>query len=155
MFCNWAYLINIQATARPTTSHCNADLKVCTNEGIFSTELFGEIPVKYNPSGICNMISLKSMKSLFPITYHSNPNDDERAMFNVHTTKGIIEFWSCSKRLHCYNLANTAQPAKILSKPCSKTSKDFPRIRRNVPSRQETTRDDGKSCQSQFQRDGA
>jgi hypothetical protein len=73
-------------------------------EGIFTTEQFGDIPVKYNPRGICNIISLKTMKSLFPITYESNPGDDAKASFKVHTNKGTVEFKPCSKGLHYYDL---------------------------------------------------
>lgn len=69
--------------------------------------------MKYNPLGICNVISLMTMTSLFPITYHSNPDDNKGAMSKVKTTKGTIEFKSCSKGLHYYNLSTTTQKATM------------------------------------------
>lgn len=104
MFCNRNYLTNVTAAPRPTTIHCNAGSTVCTKMGIFSTEEFGDIPVKYHPKGICNVISLKTMKSLFPITYSSTPGNDKEATFKVETRKGIIEFKPCSKGLHYFDM---------------------------------------------------
>lgn len=113
MFCNREYLRDVRAAARPTTIHCNAGSTVCKKEGIFSTEEFGDIPVKYHPVGICNVISLKTMKTLFPISYISKPNDPEAATFQVMTPKGIIEFKPCSKGLHYLDLSSTTQTAEM------------------------------------------
>eukprot|EP00804_Cyclotella_cryptica_P005871 CCRYP_000147-RA/>CCRYP_000147-RA protein AED:0.12 eAED:0.13 QI:0/0/0/1/0/0/3/0/1214 len=109
MFCNRSYLTKVKAATRPTTIHCNAGSTVCTKEGVFSTDEFGDIPVKYHPSGICNVISLKTMKALFPISYVSDPSNPEAATFQVKTKKGIIKFKPCSKGLHYYDLTTSTK----------------------------------------------
>eukprot|EP00804_Cyclotella_cryptica_P016583 CCRYP_020529-RA/>CCRYP_020529-RA protein AED:0.43 eAED:0.44 QI:0/0/0/1/0/0/2/0/156 len=109
MFCNKNYLVGIKEAARPTTIHCNAGSTVCNKVGTFSSEEFGDIPVKYHPKGICNMLSLKTMKSLFPITYTSTPGDQEVATFKVETRKGTIEFKPCSKGLHYFDMSQLSE----------------------------------------------
>eukprot|EP00804_Cyclotella_cryptica_P019093 CCRYP_021211-RA/>CCRYP_021211-RA protein AED:0.16 eAED:0.16 QI:0/0/0/0.66/1/1/3/0/1057 len=111
MFCNRDYLRDVKAAARPTTIHCNAGTTVCIKEGIISSEEFGDIPVKYHPTGICNIISLKTMKKLFPFSYCSTPNDPESATFRVSTKNGIVEFKPCAKGLHYFDLSTTTQEA--------------------------------------------
>eukprot|EP00804_Cyclotella_cryptica_P023430 CCRYP_020847-RA/>CCRYP_020847-RA protein AED:0.40 eAED:-0.81 QI:0/-1/0/1/-1/1/1/0/516 len=113
MFCNREYLRDVRAVARPTTIHCNAGSTVCMKEGCFSTKEFGDILVRYHPTGICNVISLKMMKKLFPISYVSKPSDPEAATFQVTTPKGIIEFRPCTKGLHYFDLSSTTQTAEM------------------------------------------
>eukprot|EP00804_Cyclotella_cryptica_P006894 CCRYP_007059-RA/>CCRYP_007059-RA protein AED:0.47 eAED:-0.58 QI:0/-1/0/1/-1/1/1/0/231 len=51
------------------------------------------------------MLSLKTMKSLFPITYSSTPGSGQEATFKVEYMKGIIEFKPCSKGLHYFDMS--------------------------------------------------
>ena len=62
--------------------------------------------------GICNVISLKTMRSLFPVMYH-NPEDSKGATFKAEMAKGTIEYKPCSKCLHYYNLSTTTQRATM------------------------------------------
>jgi hypothetical protein len=105
MFCNPRYLTNIKNASRSVIIHCNAGATRCTKEGIFKSAMFGEIPVRYNPRGICNVLSFKTVKSMFPITYRSEPDDGGKAAFEVHTPHGVVLFRPCSRGLHYLDLS--------------------------------------------------
>eukprot|EP00804_Cyclotella_cryptica_P023700 CCRYP_019316-RA/>CCRYP_019316-RA protein AED:0.38 eAED:0.25 QI:0/0/0/1/0/0/2/0/908 len=105
MFCNAKYLRNIRKASQPIVIHCNAGTTRCDKEGTFTSKLLGEIPVKYNPHGICNVVSFKTMKNLYPIKYESNPKDGGQAAFEVHTPRGIVRFRPCIWGLHYLDLA--------------------------------------------------
>eukprot|EP00804_Cyclotella_cryptica_P007796 CCRYP_001377-RA/>CCRYP_001377-RA protein AED:0.71 eAED:0.39 QI:0/0/0/0.66/0/0/3/0/576 len=108
MFYNRKYLKEVRAAVRPTTIHCNAG-----STGILSTEEFGDIPVKYRPTGICNVISLKTMQALFPISHINDPRNPKAATFQVKMPQGIIEFKPCSKGLHYFDLSGTTQMVEM------------------------------------------
>ena len=100
MFCNRTYLRDIRTAVHPTTIYCNAGSTVSTGDGIFTTELSGDIPVKYNPEGTCNNVSFKTVKKLSPITYKRDLGDGGGATFKVHTKKEVAYFKPCMKGLH-------------------------------------------------------
>ena len=104
MFCSKKYLCNIKLAKHATIIHFNVGSIQAMDEGIFDSDIFGDIPIKCNPRGICNLISLKTMKKLFPITYQSSPDDGENTAFQVHATHGIIEFKPCNEGLHYMDL---------------------------------------------------
>jgi len=105
MFCNPRYLCNIKDATRPVTIHCNAGATQCTKEGVFRSAMLGDIPVKYNPRGICNVLSFKTVKRLYPMTYKSDPSDGGEAAFEVHTPVGVVRFKPCSRGLHYLDLS--------------------------------------------------
>ena len=90
---------------QPIIIHCIAGAKRCSKEGVFASTLFGDIPVSYSPHGICNVISFRTMKRLYHITYESNPNDREIAAFEIHTPFGIVKFRLCDLGLHYLDLS--------------------------------------------------
>ena len=105
MFCNPHLITNIRTS--PTTAYirCNAGVKAITKIGDFHG-FDKQITVRYDPDGICNIVSFKTMKQLYPITYDSRPNDGGGAAFQVHTPRGIIAFKPCGKGLHYIDLSS-------------------------------------------------
>ena len=76
--------------------YCN-DSKTSTNQQGMS----GFIRVWYNPAGSANVVSLKTAKSLFRVTYNS---DDRDGVFTVHLDKEPMKFIPHSERLHYLDL---------------------------------------------------
>jgi hypothetical protein len=116
MFCNSDYLTDICDAPTPTIIRCNAGKSLCTKKGMFKTGLFGSIPVKYYPKGICNLISLKTMGKLFRVTYDS----DEGGCFKVFMPRGIAKFKQCKKGLHYLDLSKL--PDKLKEDVCCVTT---------------------------------
>jgi hypothetical protein len=105
MFCNSDYLSHFEDAERPTIIHCNARTSKCTKVAQFDIPLFGRIPVKYYPEGICNVIFLKTMGKLFKVTYDS----ENRSCFKVHTPSGVAVFKQCKKGLHYLDMSKLDQ----------------------------------------------
>lgn len=76
---------------------------------------FGDIGVKYNPHGICNVLSFKTLKQFYPISYSSNPQDGKEAAFEVHTPQGVVKFRPCSKGLHYLDLSQEGNSELLCS----------------------------------------
>lgn len=115
MFCNAKYLINIQKTSQPTIINSNAGSTCCDQEGIFQSKTLGAIPVKNNPSRICNALSFKTVKKLFPISYCSDPMDGGGSAFKVHTPQRIVRFKPCYRGLHYLDLSEEHAPSVVCS----------------------------------------
>ena len=104
MFCNAEHINNIRRAAKVTNIRCNAGVKRVTQEADFDG-FDDRIVVKYDPQGICNVVSFKTMKKLYPITYKSHPDDGGTAAFEVHTPRGVVEFKPCQKGLHYLDMS--------------------------------------------------
>ena len=58
-----------------------------------------------DPQGICNILSFKTIKKLYPITYESHPGDGGGAALQVHTPRGTVNFRPCKKGLHYFDMS--------------------------------------------------
>ena len=103
MFCNSEHVTNIRTAKSATYIRCNAGVKKITLEADFKF-FDAKITVKFDPNGICNIISFKTMKKLYPIRYSSHPEDKGEANFEVHTKQGVAKFKPCEKGLHYLNI---------------------------------------------------
>ena len=65
--------------------------------------MFGKFKVWYNPIGIANAISLKTMSEHYHLTHNS---DDMGGVFTVHTPNGKVEFIHHPQGLHNCDLSN-------------------------------------------------
>ena len=63
--------------------------------------MFGGMRVWYNPAGIANVISLKTVKSMSRVT---DDSEDGGGVFTVHTNKGKMEVILHPKGLHYLDL---------------------------------------------------
>jgi hypothetical protein len=104
MFCNAEHILNIRRAAKATNIRCNAGVRKVIQEADFDG-FDDRIVVKYDPQGICNVVSFKTMKKLYPITYKSHPSDGGKAAFEVHTPRGVVEFKPCKKGLHYLDMS--------------------------------------------------
>ena len=83
-FVNPKYLTNIHTVKQPIMVYCNAGLTTSNQKG-----MFGNFSVWYNPQGIANILSLKTVTNHYLVTYNSS---DRGGVFTIHTPKGNIEF---------------------------------------------------------------
>lgn len=123
---------------------------MCTKGGVFTMDNFCNIPVKYNPNGICNTISLKTMTTLFPMSHKSNG----MAAFKVHVRNGII----ASPVSRVFTILTSTRPGRQIRcafRLCTKTSRDSPEDKCLGHQSKETPSQDGKFRQGWLGRHGA
>ena len=70
---------------------------------------FGVFKVWLNPTGIANIISLRTVSSKYWVTYDRN-----NASFKLHTSRGVIAFIQHCKCFNCINLSNSNYAYAIL-----------------------------------------
>ena len=114
MFCNSRHVSNIRSAKSATYIRCNAGVKKITLEADFHG-FSAPITVKFDPDGICNIVSFKTMKQMYPITYNSHPQDGGKACFEVHTKRGVMSFKPCAKGLHYLDLSKIGQAEHALA----------------------------------------
>ena len=91
--------------------------------------IFGDILVKYNPKGICHVISFKTMKKLFPNS-SSLPDDGSNAAFKVYTPMGVVEFKSCDNWFHFLDLKEGRNTKVQCAQVMSTVQRNFKRYSR-------------------------
>ena len=72
---------------------------------------FGDTPVYFDSRGIANVLSLYCLGKKIRVTHDSGHCD---GVFQVHTTKEIVELKPTSKGLHAPNLKENPQVALLL-----------------------------------------
>ena len=78
-FMNPKYLRDISTVEKSIYAYCNAGKPSTNQHG-----MFGGMKIWYKPAGTANVISLKTVKSKFRVTYDS---EDRGRVFMVHTSK--------------------------------------------------------------------
>ncbi len=73
---------------------------------------FGDTPVYFDSRGIVNVLSLYCLGQKFQVTYNSC---NCGGVFQVHTTKGIVEFQPNPKGLHALNIKENPEAAFLLA----------------------------------------
>ncbi len=96
LFTNPDHVQNIRPAKQPTWVHCNKGMLVMAEEGDF-----GDTPVYFDSRGIANVLSLYCLGKKIRVTHDSGHCD---GVFQVHTTKEIVELKPTSKGLHAPNL---------------------------------------------------
>ena len=91
-FINSKHMQNIKRVGWKVDVYYNAGKTSTNMQGMFR-----KIKVWYNPSGITNIISLRSIKSMFRVTYDSK---DRGGVFTLHIGKEKAEFIPHPKGLH-------------------------------------------------------
>ena len=94
--CNAALLKNIRKTTNPIVVYCNA--------GSMSPDMEGDLglmTMRHNPRGIANVLSLRSIKQKYRVTYDIWNGKD--GVFVVHTEHGPVVFMPNAKGLHYHD----------------------------------------------------
>ena len=96
IFNNAELLTEIHSYKKYLKLHCNAGYIHVMQKG-----WFGGIEVWYHPKGIVNILSLKTLKKRHHVSYNSKDRD---WVFRVHSSQGVVEFFSHESGIHYLNL---------------------------------------------------
>jgi hypothetical protein len=105
LFSNPDHITNICPAKTPIGVHCNKGILATIEEADFD-----DTPVYFDSCGIANVLSLYCLGQKFRVTYNSL---DRGGVFQVHMTKGVVEFKPTSKGLHALNLKDIPEAAYI------------------------------------------
>jgi len=100
VFCNKNLLSNIRVVNESMTIYSTGGCKTTNMKGDLGN--IGE--VWYMPDGIANVLSLKEVKKLYPITYDSREGD----VFTVHTPEHKVHFKCSDEGLYYHDVDNRA-----------------------------------------------